>query len=306
MKAILPSLLVGSVLTLGLPALAENPRLEIDYDTGELTDQQIEQGPVRVVVNYTPIDYEAGEIGNNLSIQLFYNEQLQQSVNDTTAIFAGVELMDLDSNGTAEVVVQTFTGGAHCCLAYTTYTWQDGQFNPTYFGYLDGGGGEFKDINGDGKMEFVTFDNAFLYSFSSYAGSYPPSVILTYDNGVYRDTTTQFTNYIDDTAADMGFTVEDPAFSDRSDKNGVLAGYVAQNIRLGRYREAWLFMLAHYDRTDDRGLYTYPDEGEAVQTYPDFPTALYSFLQDLGYLDASGRPQIEVDRSPVVAERNQF
>ncbi len=306
MKAILKSLLVGSLVTLGLPALAENPRIEIDYDTEVLSDRAIAQGPIRVVASYTPLDYEADEIGNNLTIQLFYNNELKLTTTDTAAMFAGIELIDLDSDGTAEVVVQTFSGGAHCCLAYTTYSWQDEQFNPVYFGYLDGGGGEFKDLNGDGLMEFVTLDNAFFYSFSSYAGSYPPSVILTYENGEYRDTTPQFTNYLDDTAAGMRFTVEDPEFADRSDKNGVLAGYVAQNIRLGHYREAWLFMLAHYDRTDDWGLETYTDDGEATQIYPDFPTALYAFLQELGYLDASGRPQPTVDRSPVEAERASF
>lgn len=306
MKAILKSLLVGSLLTMGLPALAENPRIEIDYDTEALTERAIAQGPIRVVASYTPIDYEAEEIGNNLTIQLFYNGELKLSTTDTAAMFAGIELTDLDSDGTPEVVVQTFTGGAHCCLATTTYTWQNEQFNPIYFGYLDGGGGEFIDLNGDGLMEFVTFDNAFLYSFSSYAGSYPPSVVLTYENGTYRDTTPQFTNYLEDIAAGMRFTVEGPEFADRADKNGVLAGYVAQNIRLGRYREAWLFMLSHYDRTDDWGLSTYTDDGEATQTYADFPTALYAFLQDLGYLDASGRPQAAVDRSPVVAEREQF
>lgn len=306
MKAILQSLLVGSLLTLGLPALAENPRIEIDYDTEALTEQAIAQGPIRVVASYTPIDYDADEIGDNLTLQLFYNNELKLSTTDTAAMFAGIELMDLDSDGTPEVVVQTFTGGAHCCLATTTYTWQNEQFNPVYFGYLDGGGGEFKDLNNDGLMEFVTFDNAFLYSFSSYAGSYPPSVILTYDNGEYHDTTPQFTNYLEDTAAGMRFTVEDPEFDDRGDKNGVLAGYVAQSIRVGRYREAWLFMLSHYDRTDDWGLNTYTDDGEATQAYADFPTALYAFLQELGYLDASGRPQPAVDRSPVVAEREQF
>lgn len=306
MKAILRSLLVGSLLALSLPALAENPRIEIDYDTEALTERAIAQGPIRVVASYTPIDYDAEEPGNNLTLQLFYNDELKLSTTDTAAMFAGIELTDLDSDGTPEVVVQTFTGGAHCCLAITTYTWQSEQFNPVYFGYLDGGGGEFKDLNDDGLMEFVTLDNAFFYSFSSYAGSYPPSVMLTYENGEYRDTTPQFTNYLEDTAAGMRFTVEDPEFADRGDKNGVLAGYVAQSIRLGRYREAWLFMLANYDRTDDWGLNTYTDDGEAIPAYADFPTALYAFLQDLGYLDASGRPQPAVDRSPVVAEREQF
>ncbi|MGG6240743.1 hypothetical protein ACQ4N7_19150 [Nodosilinea sp. AN01ver1] len=307
MKAILKSLLIGSLVTLGLPALAENPRIEIDYETEALSNRAIAQGPIRVVASYTPIDYEAEEIGDNLTLQLFYNDELQLTATETAAMFAGIELMDLDSDGTSEVVVQTFTGGAHCCLAYTTYTWQDDQFNPTYFGYLDGGGGEFIDLNSDGLMEFVTLDNAFFYSFSSYAGSYPPSVILTYQNGAYRDTTTQFTNYLEDLAAGMRFTIEDPEFADRgSDKNGVLAGYVAQSIRLGQYRDAWQYMLAHYDRADDWGLETYDDNGDVAEQYADFPTALYAFLKDLGYLDVNGRPQPQVDRSPVVPERNTF
>ncbi|MGB5974800.1 MAG: hypothetical protein WBG38_15855 [Nodosilinea sp.] len=307
MKAILKSLLVGSLLSLGLPALAENPRLEIDYETGVLTNQQIEQGPIRVVASYTPIDYGAEDAGNNLSYQLFYNNELKLTATATAATFAGLELMDLDSDGTSEVVVQAFTGGAHCCLAITTYTWQDREFDPVYFGYLDGGGGEFIDLNGDGLMEFVTVDNAFLYSFSSYAGSYPPSVILTYASGEYRDTTTQFADYLQDAASSMRFTVEGPDYAERGDKNGVLAGYVAQQTRLGEYRNAWQYMLAHYDRADDWGLTIYNDKGEATGSHPDFPTALYAFLKELGYLDASGRPQPQVDRSPVVAaERQSF
>ncbi|MGB3308600.1 MAG: hypothetical protein WBG32_04925 [Nodosilinea sp.] len=306
MKAILKSLLICSLVTLGLPALAENPRIEIDYETESLTNRAIEQGPIRVVASYTPIDYDAEEIGDNLTLQLFYNDELRLTATDTAAMFAGIELMDLDSDGTPEVVVQTFTGGAHCCLAITTYTWQDEQFTPTYFGYLDGGGGEFIDLNSDGLMEFVTLDNAFFYTFSSYAGSYPPSVILTYDNGEYRDTTPQFTNYLEDMAAGMRFTIEDPEFADRGDKNGVLAGYVAQSIRLGDYRDAWLYMLAHYDRQDDRGLQSYDDNGDVAQQYANFPTALYAFLKDLGYLDANGRPQPQIDRAPVVPEQNSF
>jgi hypothetical protein len=303
MKSLFTSLLVGSLLSLGLPALADYPRLEIDFETGRLDGSALEQGPIRVVADYTPLDYQADVIDDNLRYQLFYNGELQLSAVDTAAGYAGIELLDLDNDGTSEVVVRTFTGGAHCCLAYTTYSWQGGQFVPTYFGYLDGGGGEFKDLNGDGRMEFVTLDNAFFYSFSSYAGSYPPTVVLSYANGEYRDATAQFTDYLEDVAAWMRFVAEDPEFADRPDKNGLLAGYVAQNIRLGRYQSAWQFMLAHYDRTDDWGLQVYDDNGDIAGEAPDFPTALYAFLQNLGYLDASGRPQATVDRSPVVPER---
>jgi hypothetical protein len=306
MKCLLKGLLIGGLLGLGWPALADHPSLEIDAETGRLDGAALKQGPIRVVADYTPLDYQADGIDDNLRYQLFYNDEPQLSVIDTAAGYAGIELLDLDNDGTSEVVVRTFTGGAHCCMAYTTYAWQDGQFHPIYFGYLDGGGGEFKDLNGDGRVEFVTLDNAFFYSFSSYAGSYPPTVVLSYANGEYRDVTAQFTDYLEDIAAWMRFVVEDPEFVDRADKNGVLAGYVAQNIRLGRYREAWQFMLAHYDRTDDWGLQVYDDNGDIAGQSPDFPTALYAFLQNLGYLDASGKPQATVDRSPVVPEQSTF
>ncbi len=303
MKTILSSLLVG--LGLGLPALAETPRLEINFETDSFADQAIEQGPIRVVASYDPIDYAAAEVGDNLRYELFYNGELKLSVSDTAAAVAGLDLSDLDSNGTPEVVVETFTGGAHCCLAITTYTWQADQFNPVYFAYLDGGGGRFEDLNGDGLMEFVTLDNAFFYSFSSYAGSYPPSVILTYEDGQYRDTTAQFTADLESVVEGMQQTLNDPDFIARGDLNGVLAGYVAQNIRLDNYKAAWQFMLGHYDRQSDWGLQIYADNGEVAQSYPDFPTALYAFLKELGYLDDSGVPQPGVDRSPVVADRDQ-
>jgi hypothetical protein len=302
----LKSLLVGALLGLAGPALADNPRLEVDTETGQLNGSEIEQGPIRAIASYTAFDYQADEAGDNFQYQLFYNGEPQLAVTDTAAMYAAIELMDLDNDGTAEVVVQTFTGGAHCCQLYTTYSWQGEQFVPVYFGYLDGGGGEFKDLDNDGRMEFVTLDNAFFYAFSSYAASYPPQVVLTYGDGQYRDATAQFQDYLAETSEDMRQAIEDSEYRRAGAVNGVLAGYVAQEIRRGHYREAWQYMLSQYNRNDDWGLEIYDDQGEVVGRHPDFPTALYAFLQELGYLDASGRPQAEVDRSPVVAERERF
>ncbi|NJL45623.1 MAG: hypothetical protein HC922_07595 [Leptolyngbyaceae cyanobacterium SM2_3_12] len=72
---------------------------------------------------------------------MFYNDDLQLSVEETVYMFGSVDLTDLDSDGIPEVVVQSFTGGAHCCMAISTYTWQGEGFRPIYFDYLDGGGG---------------------------------------------------------------------------------------------------------------------------------------------------------------------
>lgn len=192
-----------------------------------------------------------------------------------TTYFRGeVELLDLDNNGSPEVIVKTFSGGAHCCTTTTTYSWIGTDLKAVNF-TLDGYGGSFQDLNQDGQVEFVTVDNAFLYAFSSYAGSFPPSLILNFKNGQYQDTTTQFRDYLKATA-----------------------GYVAQKIRLGEYESGLGFMLAHYNSEDNWGLDRYDQDGNLIGAYGDFPAALEQFLKDLGYLDPQGRPQASIDRTP--------
>jgi hypothetical protein len=306
MNAIHHSLFVGAVLSLGLPALAAPAQLEVTYETEAFRDRAIEQGPFRVVVGYQPVDFDGGPTDNNLTLAFYYNDQLTLTAVDTAVMYAGIEFVDLDADGTPEVVVQTFTGGAHCCQMYTTYTWQAGQFTPTYFGPLDGGGGRFEDLNGDGRLEFITADNAFFYAFGPYVTSYPPQVILSYDQGQFHDVTAQFPRVLTPIAEEMRQIVDDSDFAQWGAVNGVLAGYVAQAIRLEHYREAWQYMLARYNRDDDWGLDIYDDSGTVVYQHPDFPSALYYFLQDLGYLDDSGRPQPGADRSPVIPDREIF
>ena len=305
MKGMIRTVLLTGLLAVGLPAVAQpeaQTSLQLDADMEAFEDQELSLGPVTVVASYRPIDFEADIQEDNLQLDLYYQGQLRESVTETAHMFGSVDLEDLDSDGNPEVVLQTYTGGAHCCMAITTYTWQNDQFQSIVFDYLDAGGGIFEDLDDDGLTEFVTLDNAFFYTFSSYAGSYPPSVILTFQDGAYIDTTTQFRQRLGSTAWDMYQSVEE-----RDDEgyeiNGLLAGYVAQKIRLGQYQEGWDFMLARYERDNDWGLQIYDNDGNVVKEYENFPSALEAFLQELGYLDTNGNPQPGVDRSPVVPAR---
>jgi len=305
MKGRLRNAVLAGLLVVALPALAQSEAqtsLELDSEMGAFEDQELSQGPVKVVASYQPIDFEADLQEDNLQLDLYYNGELQKSVTETVFMFGSVDLNDLDNDGTPEVLLQAYTGGAHCCMAITTYTWQEDQFQPIYFDYLDGGGGRFEDLNRDGLTEFITLDNAFFYTFSSYAGSYPPSVVLTFRDGTYTDTTPQFRQRLGSTAWDMYQSVEQRD-DDGYEINGLLAGYVAQKIRLGQYQEGWNFMMARYERDDDWGLQIYDNDGNVIEEYENFPDALQAFLKELGYLDMSGNPQAGVDRSPVVPER---
>lgn len=290
----------AGVLGLTTPAIAADTSLEIDRDVP--MQRTLTQGAVSAQVTHTPDLDSAAATTSSLTVELFYDDQPITTIETSLYGYGTVDLLDLDANGDAEVIVQTFTGGAHCCMAITTYTWQNETFVAVPFAYLDGGGGSFTDLNDDGQIEFVSADNAFLYQFSSYAGSYPPTMVLNFVGGTYVDTTAQFPSVVGSGAWRM-YEALGRAEADGYEVNGVLAGYVAQKIRLGQYAEGWELMLAHYDEESTWGLEVYDGSGEVVDTYADFPTALAAFLTEMGYLDGAGTPQADVDRSPVVAER---
>ncbi len=182
------------------PVLAKT-QIEIDYDTASFKNEKLKAGNIEVAVSYDKKE-EFDEV-NNLRYQILYNGVPQITNGAYTRLTGGVFLQDLDGNGIAEVVVRTFSGGAHCCTNYTIYTLQNHQFMQTETGFLDGIGGTFQDLNKDGKIEFLTSDNSFLYAFSSYAGSFAPSRIYTFINGKFNNVTRQYPQYLKSRAWEM-------------------------------------------------------------------------------------------------------
>jgi hypothetical protein len=300
MRYIIPTLFsaaTAALLTAVSPALAQ-PEIEITSDTNNFQNREIAANGVKVSVSY---DGSESFEEDNLRYTLYYNDREQRTVTDTLYMYGSVSLQDLDSNGTPEVIVQTYSGGAHCCTTYQVYTWQDGEFVATQLGPADGNAGEFKDLNKDGRMEFLTFDQSFLYAFSSYAGSFPPSIILSYRDGEFYDVSREYRQHLRSTAWQMYLAIRDRDY----EQNGVLAGYVAQKILLGEFEEGWQFMLVHYDRDSDWGFDIYNNNGDVIGRHRDFPSALRAFLIDLGYLNRNGQPNRALNLSDRIVANPQ-
>ena len=218
---------------------SEVSKIEIDSDTEAFSDRTLQDGPIQVTVSYAPA--RPGNLTTeNLQYEVAYlTEQGLNTANLLEAVdayyFANVSLTDLDSDGVAEVVVQNYSGGAHCCTNTTVHTWQGDQFKTLETGYSDGLGGEFQDLDGDGLSEFVSFDNRFLYRFSSYAGSFPPPFVRTFDKGEFIDSTRQYPEIIRERIARAEAIFTDGSFT--GERNGLLAGYVAMKSLVGEYDE---------------------------------------------------------------------
>jgi hypothetical protein len=104
---------------------------------------------------------------------------------------ASVRIVELDStNETPEVVFNSFSGGAHCCAGLkVALKGTSGSWRQVDIGSFDGSGDFVEDVDGDGRSEFVTVDNAFLNAFDSYAGSFSPLKILAVERGELKDVT---------------------------------------------------------------------------------------------------------------------
>ncbi|MFT8679062.1 peptidoglycan-binding domain-containing protein [Gluconacetobacter sp.] len=159
------------------------------------------------------------------------------------ALRASIQRLDATSS-LPQIMVSAYTGGAHCCETTSIFGQRaDGQWVHADLGMQDGGGPPAViAVPGAPDPVIVTYDQAFLYTFASHAGSFAPIILHRYHDG-------QLTNVSDDPAY-QAYLKEDLAkqtrqweASGRSEPNGYLAYYVATKARLGQLAAAWAYML---------------------------------------------------------------
>jgi hypothetical protein len=108
----------------------------------------------------------------------------------------------LGRGGGRQLVVEQYTGGAHCCTVYRVYDL--GAELSTLFDGGDYGVEEIGDdmsvvdIDGDGRYEFTQDVMAFDYFMTSHAGSVFPTAVFAYDeaSGKYLPANRKFSAYL--------------------------------------------------------------------------------------------------------------
>lgn len=165
---------------------------------------------------------------------------------------ADLRVVNLDKQAEPEVVLDLYTGGAHCCTYSLIYT-----FNPQTQKYQvfrhDWGnvGYRLSDLNGDRVMEFVSADDRFAYLFAPYAASAFPLQIWRLGQGKLVDITRQYPRqiYADATQHWQAYVENrkacDPT-SWGSCGEGLLAAYLADKYLLGQGEDGWQRLRAQY------------------------------------------------------------
>ena len=90
-------------------------------------------------------------------------------------------LADVTGDRRAELVVVSNSGGAHCCESTSIYSVEGTTPRPLLSVSTGNCPGELVDVDGDGRAEFRTCDDAFANAFCSFAFSPLPDVVFAYD-----------------------------------------------------------------------------------------------------------------------------
>lgn len=191
------------------------------------------------------------------------------------------------------VILQTYTGGAHCCTVITVITPVAGRMQAVNLGEFNAGGLPAcpQDLDGDGMVDFMLNDDRFLYEFAPYYASWAPPRFLNILKG-----------QVVDVSAQPGFRPHFQAFSAKAkaacanrkepNRNGACAAYVASEARLGRFATALQAVKKLVNRAEDTFLPT-GCGSDAATPCPDaqkirfytFEAALRWFLKRTGYID---------------------
>lgn len=271
----------------------DGPKIEAGSGEESMPEpQEIAKGPVKATLTYIESTDEDGNITRNPIVTVFVEDkEVAKLETDGYGVEdppVGVQIAELDpSNAYPEIVASFYTGGAHCCSdTNVILSNADGSAWTTIeVGEFDGGPMLAVDLDGDGRYEFETRDNAFLYTFACYACSEAPLEILAVENGEVKNV-----------SADPRFRPAHAAWLKNmianvpeDDVNGFLAGYVGEKILLGEGKPAWELMLAHYDKNSDWGLdvcdQDLDENGQCLgkEIKLTFPEALERMLKENGY-----------------------
>jgi hypothetical protein len=187
-----------------------------------------------------------------------------------------LQVRDLDRDGEPEILVDAFTGGAHCC-ANTVVLHRDAS-SGTYASHeLEWGnaGYELRDADRDGTPEFVTQDDAFAGAFTAYAASISPIKVARFDRSRRAGLVAVTRRFPALVRADLR-RIQRRIRSlrrERIDLRGAIAAEIAEHYLLGRPRTARRTLEAHLRRGDVRPR----SQG------PAFRRSLLRFLARHGY-----------------------
>jgi hypothetical protein len=167
-------------------------------------------------------------------------------------------IQDLDGDGEPEVIVDFYSGGAHCCSSSFIFRYDPQAEQYTSIQHLWGegqGATRRQDLDNDGTPEIIHYDSRFAYAFGSFAESGLPIRIWQYRDGEMINVTRNYPKQVYDDAFKW-WQLYTEAKQQGSDVKGLLAAYLANKYLLNESEDGWQRLEQVYQEEDRQQFFT--------------------------------------------------
>jgi len=207
-------------------------------------------GAVRATVTWTPVQFMQAK-NVRLRIARSGRNVLDRRLGLSAPL--RIRIKDLDGDDDPEVLVDLYTGGAHCCEFSLIYRYTGNSYSSLkhIWGDLTY---HLNDLDHDGVLELVSGDDRFAYSFTAYAGSAFPIQIWNYQAGKLRNVTRSYPAQIKQDSARLWKEHLQQRTGDFPDPRGILAAWMADEDLLGLQAQGWAKMQALNRKGEFKGI----------------------------------------------------
>lgn len=169
-----------------------------------------------------------------------------------------------------EPVVVEFTGGAHCCWNYRLYEEKDGKLSESLLDVGNGYEPVFRDVDGDGVKEILSYDDRFDYfdEISHAASPFLPMVIC-YSRGQFQDCSLKFLEVTREWLnAELQQSLTKAEEEDITYRQGKALGVLAAFFRTGEKSKGWERVKTFCKEACLSWLEKHAEEIEKIATTP--------------------------------------
>ena len=193
---------------------------------------------------------------------------------------SSVHVLDVEHDGQPDVVLDLYSGGAHCCSIEQIFSFDPGTMTYAMTQHDFGDPGEeIVDLGHNGRYQFLTADDAFAYEFTDFAASGLPIQIFTFSHRHFFNVTRHYPKLIARDAARWLKAFNSMATQHYPDSVGVVAAWAADEELLGHVKLVDSF-LAIQLKAGHLNSALSPEEPGGAR----FVAKLRKFLRTHGYL----------------------
>lgn len=156
-----------------------------------------------------------------------------------------IHIVRLTQAGPANVVLDLYSGGAHCCFVEQVFSLTANPTTVRKAEYNFGNPGvRLVRLNSNDTYDFISANNDFAYAFTDYAASGMPIEIFSFSHEAFHNVTVSFPSLIRKDAAQWMSAFQSQAGTHYQDSVGLVAAWAADEDMLGHSAGVARFLAA--------------------------------------------------------------